>query len=294
MRPPDLSVIVSIYNRAEAFERGLWSWCRQDIPHDRFEIVVVDDGSTDGLRAMLLAHRARLRIQLVTYDRSRHDVYREINAGRDGQPPVFYHTPAVAHNLGARCARARVFFITQPEIIQAESNARLAIEWAAPDRVVFGDAFMTDQIAARRIAAEWESIRQRPTCSILGIGGADSSKEPGSLGHWYLAAVHRDTFEEIGGVDEEYMRGCYAEDDDFRERCKLVGAPVKHVPEIWGIHQDHSDKEPHRDRSSAHWEAGTAANRRRFLDFKASPHARANRERTWGALHQIVNHEVLD
>lgn len=48
MKQPILSIIVPVYNVEPYLERCLLSCLRQDIPQDDYEIIVVNDGSTDG------------------------------------------------------------------------------------------------------------------------------------------------------------------------------------------------------------------------------------------------------
>ena len=43
----DLSIIVPVYNTGKFLEKCLMSCIQQDIPLDRYEIVCVNDGSTD-------------------------------------------------------------------------------------------------------------------------------------------------------------------------------------------------------------------------------------------------------
>ena len=44
---PFVSVIVPTYNRAHLLKQLLWSLAHQDYPKDRYEVIVVDDGSSD-------------------------------------------------------------------------------------------------------------------------------------------------------------------------------------------------------------------------------------------------------
>ncbi len=50
---PDLTVSIVSFNRKEILLEGIESFCRQHLPHGTFEIVVVNDGSTDGTREVL-------------------------------------------------------------------------------------------------------------------------------------------------------------------------------------------------------------------------------------------------
>ncbi|MDH4140215.1 MAG: glycosyltransferase [Coriobacteriia bacterium] len=53
---PTLSVIVPAHNEAEVIDRCLNSLKAQDYPHDKLEIIVVDDGSTDGTADRVEVH----------------------------------------------------------------------------------------------------------------------------------------------------------------------------------------------------------------------------------------------
>jgi glycosyltransferase involved in cell wall biosynthesis len=53
---PSLSVIVPTYNRCEFLRNLLRALSRQTYPSDHFEVIVVDDGSTDGTEAVASEH----------------------------------------------------------------------------------------------------------------------------------------------------------------------------------------------------------------------------------------------
>jgi len=50
--PPSVSVIIPTYNRKDPLRETLTSLTKQTYPSDRFEVIVVDDGSTDGTEAV--------------------------------------------------------------------------------------------------------------------------------------------------------------------------------------------------------------------------------------------------
>ena len=62
-RPRSISVIIPTYNRASLLERSLESLTEQTLPRDSFEVVVVDDGSSDWTQSVCtkLADRVPLR-----------------------------------------------------------------------------------------------------------------------------------------------------------------------------------------------------------------------------------------
>jgi glycosyltransferase involved in cell wall biosynthesis len=62
-RVPDCTVVVPTYNREAILRRTLDALVRQDLGTDRFEVLVVDDGSTDGTAAAVRAYQGRLDLQ---------------------------------------------------------------------------------------------------------------------------------------------------------------------------------------------------------------------------------------
>lgn len=100
----EISVIVCSYNRAELLARGLYSLTDQDFPRDRYEIVVVDDGSTDATGAVLDLYASE----------APHGHFRAV---RIEKPPDHYRSPARARNVGLREARGWLVVLTDPECL---------------------------------------------------------------------------------------------------------------------------------------------------------------------------------
>lgn len=83
----EISVIIPTYNNRPVLERALDALRRQTIPPDQYEIVIVDDGSTDGTAELIGRFRGSAQIQYLAQD----------HRGR-----------AAARNAGARAARGRI------------------------------------------------------------------------------------------------------------------------------------------------------------------------------------------
>ena len=83
----EISVIIPTHNNRRVLERAIEALLDQTFPRDQYEIVIVDDGSTDGTAEMIDRHRGSVEIHYVAQPQS----------GR-----------AAARNAGVRAARGRV------------------------------------------------------------------------------------------------------------------------------------------------------------------------------------------
>src|SRR5215831_7382027 len=59
---PAISVIVATYNHAAYISQTFSSLRRQTLPRDEFEVVVVNDGSTDKTSSILSEHSGEIRV----------------------------------------------------------------------------------------------------------------------------------------------------------------------------------------------------------------------------------------
>lgn len=70
-KTPDISVVVPTYNQADLLRENLRSLVDQTLPKDSYEIVVVDDGSTDHTAAVLREFAGPVRIVQLPANRGR-------------------------------------------------------------------------------------------------------------------------------------------------------------------------------------------------------------------------------
>jgi GT2 family glycosyltransferase len=113
----EISAILTTYNRAQLLPRVLAGLQTQKLAHDRFEIVAVDDGSTDATQSVLAAWERRLPLR----------VARQRQAGI-----------AAAKNLGVFLARGPILVFLDDDDV-ADPNlltAHLAAHIANPDPAV--------------------------------------------------------------------------------------------------------------------------------------------------------------
>lgn len=69
-RLPDISVVIPTFNRRDVVVRSLKALFEQDFPASNFEIIVVDDGSTDGTADEVRRLSAPCRMRLIEQENS--------------------------------------------------------------------------------------------------------------------------------------------------------------------------------------------------------------------------------
>lgn len=95
-----LSVVVPTYNRAGLIRKSINTIYQQTLAVDQYEVLVIDDGSTDGTREILQKLREKYGFRLYLQD----------NSG-----------PAAARNRGIRQAHHAVIVFIQDDIVVTES-----------------------------------------------------------------------------------------------------------------------------------------------------------------------------
>lgn len=102
---PSLSIVIPTYNRPERLQQCLQSLTRLDYPRDRFEVVVIDDGSRMSLSPIAEPFQSFLSLRLI----------RQENAG-----------PANARNTGANAAQGDYLVFTDDDC-QPDSGWLMAL-----------------------------------------------------------------------------------------------------------------------------------------------------------------------
>ncbi len=119
---PFVSVIVATKNRKWMLEQLLDSIDEQKYPRDRFELILVDDGSTDGAWEWVQEAKARFRFQLRIF--------------QNDKPTG---GPATPRNLGIRHAQGEIIAITDSDCVATpEWIAEAVCQFAAGIGLVQG------------------------------------------------------------------------------------------------------------------------------------------------------------
>ncbi len=261
-----VSAVLSIHNRSVLFRRALLGYLWQTMPKDDWEIVLVDDMSTEDLTETYQGLIGHINIKHVKMDHTRHPIWKARNPkGKEEAFENWYHTPAVSTNIGFSLAQGQVICLCHPEIIHAPDNFKKAAEVLKKDKIfLFGKTMLGTQAMNKWLGNNptWSSFGWYGLLGKLyGIENKLDSFRDNEL-YWYTSFLRREAAEKIGGVDFDYLNGVAGEDDDFKERMMFAGYPPKLIQEVQGFHQDHSDeKEKHRQRESQFWKDGLAHNR---------------------------------
>jgi GT2 family glycosyltransferase len=218
----DISVVVPTYRRADALAQTLDALVRLDYPADRFEIIVVDDGSGDDTPNVV--HGFQDRGVAV-------EVLQQPNSG-----------VATARNHGARRAKgALLIFLDDDMIVEQDHLARhIAVQDEYPDCLTNGHwefspttaaALRTTPFGRYRIELEaWvkDGIAKVPIDATKSHPSAVTACDLGIL---------RDTFWALGGFDESFPYAGY-EDQEFSHRAAAAGYQFVYDESIRMLHND--------------------------------------------------------
>jgi len=262
-----ISAVLSIHNRGKLWSRALKGYLNQTMPREYWEIVLVDDMSTEDLSWTYKDHVGELNLRHVKMDHTRHPYWKERNP--NGTVHAFenwYHTPAISINLGVALAKGSVICLCHPEILHAPMNLdRAWNQLAANKHFIFGKTYLgTQKMNLWLDRNDWSEMPWEMFLGSISHFDRLTSFASNEL-YWYTSFLPREAVVAARGVDFEYLKGAAAEDDDFRERVKQAGWTPVHSTSIQGFHQDHTDEGGHRRRDNAHWENGLKQNRATFF-----------------------------
>ena len=192
MRDPRVSVAVSTYGRATRLSRLIQGLETQTLPRDDFEVVIVDDASTDETPRVLadLAARSPLRITVLRTDRNR--------------------GPAAGRTVAWRAARGALGAVTDDDCVPTPG-------WLASGLRQMGDA---DRVVVGRTIPDPDQLAHRgPFSRTLEVEDATYFPTANTF-------YRRADLEAVGGFDETFPRPT-GEDVDLAWRvCRLGRTPV--------------------------------------------------------------------
>ena len=207
------SVIVPSYNREDEIRELLDSFARLDFHRDRYELIIADDGSTDGTAALVSSFLKNAPFTLT--------FYRQENRG-----------PGAARNMGMSRAKGDFF-------IFIDSDCTVSPGWlAAIDQALTtdnADAFGGPDACRDDFPPLLKAINYSMT-SFLTTGGIRGHQKK-RLGKFYPRSFNmglsREVYESIGGFGA--LR--HGQDIEFSHRIIKSGAAVTRVPSAVVYHK---------------------------------------------------------
>lgn len=211
------SLIITTYNRCDALPATLQALARQTIPPERYEIIVVDDGSPDDTQGVLsrLALEVPLRIFRQTPNQG-------ISAGR---------------NLGITHARGQYLIFISDDLIVPDDFIELHVRTHAeyPGAWVVGGFEQLPEISATPFGRYLDALET----------SYDEGRKTAELapGIWQLGnptarnlSIPRSDLERIGLFDVQFRTSC--EDVDLAYRARQAGIRFLYNERIRSLHND--------------------------------------------------------
>jgi glycosyltransferase involved in cell wall biosynthesis len=210
-RRPFVTVVIPTRNRASLLLDALRSLARQDYSQDRYEIVVIDDGSTDATVEVVLRFSQATTAPLVRLLR---------------QAPK---NQSVARNRGVDDARGSLIaFLDDDELVPVGWLSSLVdATFKYPDADCFGGPC--------RIRFEGRPPRLCRKC-----WPGEGHKDLGDTEHrvaWVAAGnmmIRRRAFERAGRFNESLT---YGEEAEWGHRLNAAGGRIMYLPPAWILHR---------------------------------------------------------
>ncbi|MBE9059432.1 glycosyltransferase family 2 protein [cf. Phormidesmis sp. LEGE 11477] len=198
---PSFSIVVPTYNRPSQLQGCLEALAQIDYPRDRYQVVVVDDGSVQPLDTVVEPFQPALEINLL----------RQKNAG-----------PAAARNAGAQAAKGDYIAFTDDDCMPAA-------DWLAQFAIALG-AHPDAMIGGHTINALPQNLYSSASQALIdyiyeyyGSSDADVFFASNNI------AMSRSQFLEIGGFDISFPLAA-AEDRELCDRWQQSGYPMQYAP----------------------------------------------------------------
>jgi succinoglycan biosynthesis protein ExoA len=213
---PIVSILMPVRNEAVFIGTSLGAVLAQDYPHDRLEVLVADGMSSDATRGTIAGVAACVpEISVKVLDNPRGIV-------------------ATGLNEALRHAKGKVLVRVDGHTVIAADYVREcveALERSDAANVGGGMVAVGQGTFGRAVALA--------TSSRFGVGGArfHYSMEEEWVDTVYMGCWQRETFERIGGFDEELIRN---QDDEFNYRLRARGGKILLSPRIKSLYFNRS------------------------------------------------------
>lgn len=207
-----ISVVIPTYDRSDALRLTLQALAAQTLPLDAFEVILVDDGSTEDLQRMIVAENLPFPLRF----------FQQTHRG-----------PAAARNLGAREARGDVLLFLDSDMIAApELLSRHLESHLEPSRLVIGPRSCYTRTGKMDPLDFYD---YRPDGSDMRL---DKSSITFQEAFTCNLSIKKIDWHHLGGFDEELSS---FEDVEFAYRAQQNGMQIVSNPSALAFHDHNLD-----------------------------------------------------
>ncbi|WP_420949397.1 glycosyltransferase family 2 protein [Alicyclobacillus tolerans] len=230
MTEPFVSVIMPTFNKLSRLRVVLQSFKYQK--YSNLEIIICDDGSTDGTAEYL--HQIRMPYPLHV-----------VHINRKGA--------GAARNAAVSASNGEILIFNDDDMVPSPNFISAHVDccksgrvlsrgkrWTLPiDRV---ENWLTMPVSVHNLREMWKEARL-----TTAENWTFYALEESPFHHYRFLqsctsnlAVSRDTFDQVGGFNEEFATTWGAEDTDFGYRAQRIGAEIVLSPKSSNLHLEHS------------------------------------------------------
>ncbi len=203
----ELSIIVPAYNAEKTIGECVSALLSQDYPPDMYEVIFVDDGSTDNTAGIVKSTGA-------------HYVYQE-NRG-----------PAAARNLGAGMARGEIILFTDADCVPKRDWLRMMVVPFKDRQVIAvkgayrnGQRSLTSRFVQLEFEERYKMLKKSPSIDMVDT---------------HAAAFRKSVFIKEGGFDSSFPHA-NNEDTELSYRLNRKGYKMVFNPDAIVYHLGHPD-----------------------------------------------------
>jgi glycosyltransferase involved in cell wall biosynthesis len=203
--PPSVSVVVPAYNAAHTLGVCLSALSSQDYPAGLYEVIVVDDGSSDSTRETIKGFRVRYA--------------RQENRG-----------PATARNRGAAMASGEILLFTDSDCVPDQGWMReMVAPFGDPEVMAVKGAYRTEQ---RSVVARFSQIEFEERFEMLKRASSIDMVDT------YSAGFRKKAFDGMKGFDTSFP-AANNEDTELSYRMSMAGFRMVFNPRAVVRHLNH-------------------------------------------------------